>query len=187
MCVGLRETGVIGRRVPPCARHGDVAGCFGLPSVTVARGSARLLRLWLAAAVFADAQCVVVAVAGCPDGVADGVSVQERDDLGHFSAVPLDGCGLQDRAHGDYARRGSESRVSAVSLALITEWFALTGVHSFVRQVRRPLIRTFRRERRVIRPWAAGSRSSKVLGAHAPQPAGPAVGHRRVPTSTCPA
>ena len=57
----------------------------------------RLLRLWLATAVRTDAQGVVVAVAGCLDGVSAGVSVRERDDLDHFSAVIFDGFGAAEQ------------------------------------------------------------------------------------------
>ena len=67
MWVGLRKIGRTDRQAPPCAHHGDVAGL-----------------LWLAAAALADAQCVVVAVAGCLDGVSARVSVKERNDLDHF-------------------------------------------------------------------------------------------------------
>ena len=55
--------------------------------------SARLLRLWLAA----DAQGVVVAVAGGLHGVAAGVTVEQRNRLNHFAAVFLDGLGALEQ------------------------------------------------------------------------------------------
>ena len=89
-CVTLAGSAGGSRRVFTTAR---LLWRLRLPQVRVAHGSAQLLGLWLAVAIFADAQGVIVAAAGCLDRHSAGVSVKERDDLDHVSAVLLDGLG----------------------------------------------------------------------------------------------
>ena len=65
----------------------------------------------------ADAQGVVIAVAGCLDGVAAGVSVKERDDLDYLSAVPPDGLGAPEQRVSATARVVNDGYFASIDAA----------------------------------------------------------------------